>query len=534
MISKTSAFLALILSATSSVYAVNDWSKPCFQGDCSYDVPASNTSVPASLRIVSFTFSAGASGSPVDTGEIQLFSVGVLGLDIPDVLSIGPKFGIKGRANLDVSLEADMTVVIAYSLKNAAFTFPPTDAAPAQGSPTSVDSPLALSVSPNVTATGSLAAHLIPQLNFGISALGGAASATIFLNLDSSATLDLTLNAEGAVFSTDIDGSETATSAPPAATSSEQGTATTTDSADDASATVTSSDDDALATSAATATDSADNATATDSAADSTSTESADNATSTDSADDAAPTADDGNDPTSTGSASNPAATDGASPDGADSSDVSSSDGSDPSDQIDSSDQTADSDGSDGSDQTDVSDGSDQADAGALDNGSAEGVSDDGGDDNNGAADDASDSDDGTDEEQGSSANDDTDASGADEDSNTDASTDQSTLRRRDVSVNGCVGVDLGIDAKIGAEGSFFGLFDANKDFSLFSKDFKLFKVWFNTIFSRTSEPDRSFQNASATAATQPGVLSIRVVGALGPTISGPCRRSAPWNVARQ
>jgi hypothetical protein len=56
MISKTSIYFALVLSAATNVYAVpanNDWTKPCFQGDCSFDVQASNSSVPATLRIVS-------------------------------------------------------------------------------------------------------------------------------------------------------------------------------------------------------------------------------------------------------------------------------------------------------------------------------------------------------------------------------------------------------------------------------------------------------------------------------------------------
>jgi hypothetical protein len=54
---------------------------------------------------------------------------------------------------------------------------------------------LNLSVSPNVTATGSLTAHVIPSLNFGVSAFAGKASATVFLDLDTSATLALSLGA---------------------------------------------------------------------------------------------------------------------------------------------------------------------------------------------------------------------------------------------------------------------------------------------------------------------------------------------------
>jgi hypothetical protein len=53
MISKTCVHLALLLSVATNVGATNDWTKPCFQGSCSYDVVASNTSVAASLQIVS-------------------------------------------------------------------------------------------------------------------------------------------------------------------------------------------------------------------------------------------------------------------------------------------------------------------------------------------------------------------------------------------------------------------------------------------------------------------------------------------------
>jgi len=44
-----------------------------------------------------------------------------------------------------------------------------------------------------VNATGTLEAHLIPSLNIGLSALGGVVDATVFLNLDASATMKLGL-----------------------------------------------------------------------------------------------------------------------------------------------------------------------------------------------------------------------------------------------------------------------------------------------------------------------------------------------------
>jgi hypothetical protein len=359
------------------------------------------------------TFAASASGSPVDTGEIQLFSVGIPGLDIPDVLQIGPTFAIKGRANMDVSLEADMAVAIAYSVQNAAFAFPPSSNAPAQGTPTPVDSPLSLSISPNVSAKGSLSAHIIPELNFGISALGGVASATVFLNLDSSATLDLTLSASGEVFSTEIGGSQTSTTAAQAAETA----ATTTTSADTA------------ATSDSAATESDDpNASATDS------------------------------NPSATDSASDPTATDAGD---ADSSDATEGDASDAANSS-APDNTSDSD----------------ADASTSDDGvQDDGASDDGASDaqiSGGAqSDDGTDGDDSSDDVSPDAGS---DSDNADDDAGQDLSAD-SSLSRRAVSVNGCVDMKLGIDAQVGAQGSFFGLFDVNKDFSLFSKDFDLFQV---------------------------------------------------------
>lgn len=44
---------ALFLSAAAPyARAANDWTKPCLQGDCSYDVAGSDASIAASMRIV--------------------------------------------------------------------------------------------------------------------------------------------------------------------------------------------------------------------------------------------------------------------------------------------------------------------------------------------------------------------------------------------------------------------------------------------------------------------------------------------------
>jgi hypothetical protein len=59
--------------------------------------------------------------------------------------------------------------------------------------------PTSVSVGPNVTDVGAsvnVAGHLIPRIDIGLSTLGGVVSTTVFLNLDASAGLDLSTNAD--------------------------------------------------------------------------------------------------------------------------------------------------------------------------------------------------------------------------------------------------------------------------------------------------------------------------------------------------
>lgn len=49
---RTSLASAVILSAASCAYALNDWSVPCFQGVCAYDVAGSQTNAAATLKVV--------------------------------------------------------------------------------------------------------------------------------------------------------------------------------------------------------------------------------------------------------------------------------------------------------------------------------------------------------------------------------------------------------------------------------------------------------------------------------------------------
>ncbi|KAH6904652.1 hypothetical protein BKA70DRAFT_1108941 [Coprinopsis sp. MPI-PUGE-AT-0042] len=148
---------------------------------------------------------AGISGS-LDSGEIKLVEVGIPGLDFPGILTVGPTFAVSAQANANLDLSANVDVGINYKIEKATLVFPPkAGKAQAQGGAFNLgNTPLKLSVAPTVKATGRVEAHLIPSLNLAITALGGVADARVFLNLDASAAMQLSVEA-GAQASLTVD-----------------------------------------------------------------------------------------------------------------------------------------------------------------------------------------------------------------------------------------------------------------------------------------------------------------------------------------
>ncbi|KAJ7479731.1 hypothetical protein FB451DRAFT_1086295 [Mycena latifolia] len=196
----------------------------------------------------------------VDSGQIPLFNAGIPGFDFPGVLTVGPSFQVNAQFVGDVDIQLDMTVGINFDVNNAQLSFPPDDSTKPDSNAFSIgDTPLSLSASPSVTATGSLTAHLIPSLNIGLTVLGGkVANANIFLALDTSAALILNLDASAQITQS-IAGTNSTTDGT-ATNSTTDGTAT--DSTTDSTTDATTTD----ATIEATATDSGADATATDDA----------------------------------------------------------------------------------------------------------------------------------------------------------------------------------------------------------------------------------------------------------------------------
>ncbi|KAL0576061.1 hypothetical protein V5O48_005919 [Marasmius crinis-equi] len=157
---------------------------------------------------------AGSATGTADSGKITLFEVGIPGLDFPGILTLGPSFQINAQAKATLDIDATMDVTLAYNVKDAKLFFPPIeDSEKSGGQFAPADSPgtfsnvthykpaLKLSVSPSVASKAKVEAHLIPTLLLGVTALGGAAKANVFLDLDANAAVTLSLDA-GATAST--------------------------------------------------------------------------------------------------------------------------------------------------------------------------------------------------------------------------------------------------------------------------------------------------------------------------------------------
>ncbi|KAI0638754.1 hypothetical protein C8Q77DRAFT_1151788 [Trametes polyzona] len=142
----------------------------------------------------------------ISSGKIPIFETGIPGLDFPKILSVGPTFSVNVEATASLDANVDMDVDLSYDVKGMQLFFPPGSNSQA-GKFTPGDSNVKLSASPNVTSHGQIAAHLIPSLAFGVSAIGGKVKATINLDLDADAAVDLSLTA-GAKASTSTKGKD--------------------------------------------------------------------------------------------------------------------------------------------------------------------------------------------------------------------------------------------------------------------------------------------------------------------------------------
>ncbi|KAJ7266374.1 hypothetical protein B0H12DRAFT_1099419 [Mycena haematopus] len=141
----------------------------------------------------------GSASGTVDSGQVDLFEVGIPGLSFPGILTIGPSFKVQGQvvANLDVNL--DLTVDLSYCVSGAKFFYPPDPYNTNSGQFTPNNSPLNFSVAPALSSDASITAHIIPGFDFGIDAIGGLATAQLSIDFDTSSTVQVSLHASAGV-----------------------------------------------------------------------------------------------------------------------------------------------------------------------------------------------------------------------------------------------------------------------------------------------------------------------------------------------
>ncbi|KAH8923602.1 hypothetical protein BT69DRAFT_1262291 [Atractiella rhizophila] len=178
-----------------------------FEGDVTIGIVATGTIVPPVLD--NFAVYAGLSaslggtldikahaGASVAPPDITIFQANLAGLNFPGILNVGPSFNIVARAKAGIQVDADLKVDLSYSTQDTILFFPPNDQFQSGGTWKPNPADLSLSVSPEATASGTLEFHLIPSISIGLDALS-IAKAEVFLNLDSSATLNANLAVTG-------------------------------------------------------------------------------------------------------------------------------------------------------------------------------------------------------------------------------------------------------------------------------------------------------------------------------------------------
>ncbi|KAJ2923397.1 hypothetical protein H1R20_g13696, partial [Candolleomyces eurysporus] len=120
------------------------------------------------------------------------------GLDFPGILTIGPSFYIDAKASATLDINADLNVGLNYKIEKASMVFPLTSkyAVKQGGAFQFVDTPLKLSATPSFQTNGRVEAHLIPGIDLGINVLNGAGVASVYLNVDAGAQMNLALEGQ--------------------------------------------------------------------------------------------------------------------------------------------------------------------------------------------------------------------------------------------------------------------------------------------------------------------------------------------------
>ncbi|KAG8775303.1 hypothetical protein FRC15_000633, partial [Serendipita sp. 397] len=143
-----------------------------------------------------FKISAVAQGS-FNTGLIPLYSSGLAGLSIPGIIDIGPSFSINGQGLGKLGVSTEAVVKADYKFPGLTMVFPQDQGTSNGQASQDQQNPLSLSIGGSAELFGTVEAHLIPRVDLGVKVLSGAASASVFLQLDGYGALDMNLKLQG-------------------------------------------------------------------------------------------------------------------------------------------------------------------------------------------------------------------------------------------------------------------------------------------------------------------------------------------------
>ncbi|KAJ7143869.1 hypothetical protein C8R44DRAFT_601420, partial [Mycena epipterygia] len=136
---------------------------------------------------------ASATGK-VSTGKVSLYSVALAGIDFPGIFTLRPTFNIYGELFAELDADVKVSVDLVYNVDGAKMFYPP-ETETSSGGFTPANSALTLSVLPNLASNGNITAHLIPEIDLGLTAFTFV-TASVYLDLDASASIVLDLNAK--------------------------------------------------------------------------------------------------------------------------------------------------------------------------------------------------------------------------------------------------------------------------------------------------------------------------------------------------
>jgi len=129
-------------------------------------------------------------GSILDSGEHPLFEVGIPGLNVPGIFSVGPTLKFICQAKGSIGASVDFKADIAYQISKSEIVFPSTS----DSSINIIPQPTNLNISsdPTVKFTGTLEVHLTPTITLGVEAMKEI-NVGLFADVDAVAKLILTV-----------------------------------------------------------------------------------------------------------------------------------------------------------------------------------------------------------------------------------------------------------------------------------------------------------------------------------------------------